>query len=119
MSFLELHRQFSWVVVAVNGLAGLWVLVAHWQHRARHRTMWPFVVAAQATIAVQVILGVLVRQVDGIEATGLHMFYGFIAFATVGIMYSYRQQVEQHRFLLYGFGGLFLMGLALRSMTLI
>ena len=119
MSVLDLHRQFAWVVVAANGLAGLWVLAVHWDPRARHVAMWPFVVAAQATIAIQVVLGVVARQVEGQEATGLHMFYGFIAFATVGIMYSYRQQVEQYRYLLYGFGGLFLMGLALRSMTLI
>ena len=119
MSLYDAHRLFSWIVVGSNGLAGLWVLAGHWVDAVRHRTMWWFVGAAQATIAIQVILGVVVRQVDSREASGLHMFYGFIAFATVGIIYSYRQQVEPWRHMLFGLGGLFLMGLALRSMTLI
>ncbi len=46
------------------------------------------------------------------------MFYGFIAAASVGIIYSYRQQLEPHRHLLYGGGGLFLMGLGIRAMVL-
>jgi hypothetical protein len=40
------------------------------------------------------------------------------ALATIGIIYSYRQQVAPHRFLLYGLGGLFLMGLALRAIVI-
>ncbi len=47
------------------------------------------------------------------------MFYGFVAFASVGIIYSYRQQLEEWTYLLYGFGGLFLMGLGLRAIYLI
>ena len=34
------------------------------------------------------------------------MFYGFVAIIAVGIIYSYRQQMEKHLYLLYGFGGL-------------
>ncbi len=119
MSILDFHRQFAWLVVALNGVAGLWVLAAHWELRVRRSAMWPFVALAQTSIAIQVLIGVAAQQVADREATGLHMFYGFVAFATVGIIYSYRQQVEQHKYLLYGLGGLFLMGLALRSMTLI
>jgi hypothetical protein len=46
------------------------------------------------------------------------MFYGFVAIITVGILYSYRQQLRRHLYLLYGFGGVFLMGLAIRAMVL-
>ena len=42
-----------------------------------------------------------------------HAFYGFVALATIGIVYSYRHQLREHLYLLYGLGGLFLMGLAL------
>lgn len=119
MSLIDLHRNLAWLVVGANGLAGLWVLVSHWRPNLQLRSMWIAVVAAQASLVFQVVLGVLVRQTTGTESTGLHMFYGFVAFATVGIMYSYRQQAEHYRLLLYGFGGLFLMGLALRSITLI
>jgi hypothetical protein len=44
------------------------------------------------------------------------MFYGFVAIIVVGLVYSYRQQMEPYRYLLYGFGGLFLMGLGIRAM---
>ncbi len=54
-------------------------------------------------------------EVD-IDPDQMHLFYGFVAVATVGIIYSYRAQLAAYRYLLYGFGGLFLMGLALRSM---
>ena len=53
-----------------------------------------------------------------LDVTGDHLFYGFVSAFSVGIIYSYRQQIEQWRYLLYGFGGLFLMGMALRSITI-
>ena len=46
------------------------------------------------------------------------MFYGFIALVGVGLLYSYRHQLAEYRYLLYGGGGLFLMGLAIRAMTI-
>jgi hypothetical protein len=67
-------------------------------------------------IFVQVALGVGLVAGEGIEAPQFHMFYGFVALITVGLIYSYRAQLARHRYLLYGFGGLFLMGLAIRAM---
>ena len=52
------------------------------------------------------------------EVAQFHAFYGFVAIATVGIVYSYRHQLEPHLYVLYGLGGLFLMGLALRAITI-
>ena len=49
------------------------------------------------------------------EAPQFHMFYGFVAFIAVGILYSYRQQLRGKVYLLYGFGGLFVMGLGIRA----
>lgn len=110
------HANFAWVVVIANGLAGAWVLAANWVEPLRVRPMWWFVVAAELTIFVQVGLGVGIVAAEDIEAPQFHMFYGFVAIITVAIIYSYRQQVSQHMYLLYGFGGLFLMGLAIRAM---
>ena len=70
---------------------------------------------AQVAIFVQVALGVGLVAGEGIEAPQFHMFYGFVALITVGLIYSYRAQLERHRYLLYGFGGLFLMGLGIRA----
>ena len=36
--------------------------------------------------------------------------------SSVAIIYSYRLQIAQYRYLLYGGGGLFLMGLGIRAM---
>lgn len=117
-ALLDVHRDFAWVVVISNALAGLWALAAHWLPRMRHRTLWWFTIAAQLTIFVQVIMGVTVQNVDDIKAPEFHLFYGFVAILVVGIIYAYRAQLEEHIYLLYGCGGLFLMGLGIRSMLL-
>ena len=65
-----------------------------------------------------VALGVAVLSIEDIEAPEFHTFYGFVALIAVGIIYSYRQQIRQHVYLLYGLGGLFLMGLGIRAMIL-
>ena len=53
---------------------------------------------------------------EKLEAPQFHMFYGFVAIIAVAIIYSYRAQMAKYRYLLYGFGGLFLMGLGIRAM---
>ena len=116
MSLRDLHVLLGWVIVGANAFAGSWALAAHWIEGLRGRALWVVVAVAQALIAVQVILGVVNMQRNDIEVDGVHLFYGFVALFTVGIVYSYRQQIERWQYLLYGFGGLFLMGLALRSM---
>ena len=113
---LEIHQSFAWVVIISNGLAGLWVLAANWIEALRTRAMWWFVIIAELTIFVQVALGVGMVAGQGIQAPKFHMFYGFVAIIAVGIIYSYRQQMEKHRYLLYGLGSLFIMGLGIRAM---
>jgi hypothetical protein len=115
---LDVHEWFAWVVVISNGLAGAWALAAHWLDPLRHPALWWFTVAAELTIFVQVGLGVGLVAGEGIEAPEMHMFYGFVAIIAVGIIYSYRQQLQPHLYLLYGFGGLFLMGLGIRAMVI-
>lgn len=115
---LDLHDLWAWVVVMGNGLAGAWCLGAHWKPRLRVRGMWAAVVFVQVTIFVQVAMGVYMVAAQGIEAPGMHMFYGFISLVTVGILYAYREQMRAQLYLLYGAGGLFLMGLGLRAMYL-
>ena len=82
----------------------------------RTRALWWFTVAAELTIFVQVILGVAAMQVDDLQPAQFHMFYGFVAIFAVAIIYSYRQQMQHRLYLLYGLGGLFLMGLGIRAM---
>ena len=114
----DAHVVVAWVVIISNALVGLWALGAHRLPALRRRELWWCTAAAELTIVAQVILGVLLVTTEDREVPQFHMFYGFVALASVGIIYSYRQQLRPHLYLLYGFGGLFLMGLAIRALVI-
>ncbi|MGH9112752.1 MAG: hypothetical protein ACRDZN_10735 [Acidimicrobiales bacterium] len=118
MELRDVHVWWAWVVVLANAGAGLWALGAHWSEPLRRRALWWFTGFAQVAIAVEVILGVVLVTSEDRDPPQFHMFYGFVALASVGIIHSYRQQLAERRYLLYGFGGLFLMGLAIRAMVI-
>lgn len=116
-SLLELHTGWAWVVIIGNGLAGLWALGAHWQPAFRMRALWWFTAFVQAAVFVQVILGVILVAAQHLQVERFHMFYGFVAVVAVAIIYSYRSQVAaRFRYLLYGGGGIFVMGLGIRAL---
>jgi hypothetical protein len=108
----------AWVVVIGNGLAGVWALAAHWYEGLRVRALWWFTATMEVLLFVQVGLGVALNADSDVELDQFHMFYGFVALASVGIVYSYGQQMKNQIYLLYGGGGLFLMGLGIRAMVL-
>ena len=112
----DIHEGLAWVMVVGNGLAGAWALAAHRADALRGRALWWFTALVQVVIAIQVTLGVGLVAGQDIEPPQFHLFYGFVALITVGIVYSYRQSLRPHRHLLYGFAGLFLMGLGIRAM---
>jgi FtsH-binding integral membrane protein len=118
MTLRTLHADFAWVVVVANALVGLWALGAHRNERFRGNALWRATLVAELTIFVEVALGVALVALQDDDVAQFHAFYGFVAVATVGIIYSYRQQIAAHRHLLYGLGGLFLMGLALRAIAI-
>ncbi len=111
----DAHRRWAWFVIVGNGLAGLWALGAHWSEPLRVRWLWWFTAVVEVAVAVQVVLGVALMNAEDRKPEQFHMFYGFVAFATVGIIYAYRAQLKDKLYLLYGGGGLFLMGLGIRA----
>ena len=116
VSLLEVHTSWSWIMIIGNGLAGLWALVAHKNIALRSRALWWFTGIAQVSVFVQVVLGVAVVNRNKIEYPAFHAFYGFVAIIAIAIIYSYRAQLKSKMYLLYGFGGLFIMGLGIRAM---
>jgi len=98
-----------------NGLAGLWALGAHWAPGLRSRALWWFTVIVEVAVFVQVAMGVAMVSGQKRQVDQFHMFYGFLGIIAVGILYSYRQQLRHRQYLLYGFGGLFVMGLGIRA----
>ena len=112
----NLHTNWAWVVIIANGLAGIWALTAHKLVALRTRALWWYTGAAQFTVFIQVILGVTMVNHDKAVFPAFHAFYGFVAIIAIAIIYSYRAQLKGRVYLLYGFGGLFIMGLGIRAM---
>jgi hypothetical protein len=115
-SVLGFHTAWAWVVIIGNGLAGVWSLAAHRFEQLRMRAMWWFIVFVQVAIFIQVVLGVWMYSKEKRAVPQFHMFYGFVGIIAVGTLYSYRQSMRHKLYLLYGFGGLFLMGLGIRAL---
>ena len=102
-------------MIVGNGLAGVWSLGANWYPWLRTRALWWFTLIVEVAIFIQVAMGVGMVAGQKLKAPQFHMFYGFVAIITVAIIYAYREQMKPYRYLLYGFGGLFLMGLGIRA----
>ena len=110
----DVHVAWAWVTITSNGLAGLWAFGAHRWQGLRTRALWWFTAAAEVAVFIQVALGVGLVSGQHIDPPKFHMFYGFVAIITVGIAYSYRQQLQKV-YLWYGAFGLFIMGLGIRA----
>ena len=116
LMLLDLHQEWTWFVIVSNGLAGLWALAAHRLAPLRSRALWWFTLLAQLTMFVQVGLGVALVNREKLEFPQFHAFYGFVGIMAIAIIFSYRNQMKHRLYLLYGFGGLFVMGLGIRAM---
>ena len=112
---LDFHKVWAYVAIAANALVGIAALVAWRVRRWRGRWLWFATIAAEAAMMLQVVVGVALVASDEYVAPRFHMFYGFVAFVTVGIAYSYRQQMRGRKELFYGLVGLFIMGLGIRA----
>lgn len=115
---LDVHDWWSWVMVASNAVVGVWALLAHRDERFRRPALWWATGVAEVTVFVQVILGVILAQGNERQGQlGFHELYGFSAAFAVAIVYSYRNQLGDKKYLLYGGGGLFIAGLGLRAIA--
>ncbi len=104
-------------MIVVGGIAGAWATAAHWVESVRSEALWALHNVFHGIVAVQVALGAIIVGFGGVDADQNHMFYGFLTFAGVGIIIGYRH-LSEYKYLLYGLGGLFVMGLAIRAMLL-
>jgi hypothetical protein len=117
VTLLAVHSVLGWALVVANAAAGVWALGAQWLQGLRIRSLWWFIAFAQSLLFAQAIVGVvLYAAIDG-PAPRIHMFYGFLTLVAVAILYGYRVPMGQRRYVLYGLGSLFIMGLGLQSMA--
>jgi len=114
----DIHSWFAYVTIGLNAIAGIYALIAWKVKGLRGRPLWIVVIVAQVAIMLQVLLGVVLVVGDDVYreiVPRFHMFYGFLIFVTVGLLYQYRSQMKGRQELLYGLGGLFIMGLGIRA----
>lgn len=111
------HEDFSWFVIVSNGMAGVWAVLAHKITSLQQRSLWWLIALAQVLVFVQVVIGIALIAGENLEVDSFHLFYGGLCVLAVGILYSYRQQLAKWRYLLYGLGELFIMGLAIRALS--
>jgi hypothetical protein len=114
----DIHHVWGYVTIVLNGLAGLYACAAWRWKSLRSRWVWIATIVAESAALLQILLGVTL--VAGDEAyrkvvPRFHMFYGFVIFITIGILYQYRRQLRGRQEMLYGLGGLFIMGLGIRA----
>jgi CHASE2 domain-containing sensor protein len=114
-ALFDFHEIWGYVAIALNALAGVIALVAWRWKPARGKYVWIVTIIAEAALMVQVLSGTILVASKDYVAPRFHMFYGFVAFLTVGIAYQYRRQMRGRREMFYGLVGLFLMGLGIRA----
>ncbi len=117
-TLFKIHRTFAWYAIGLNAAAGIYMLAA-WRFKAlRGRPVWIATIVAEVAILIQVLLGTILVAGDESYRKAVprfHMFYGFLVFITIGLLYQYRSQMKGRQELLYGLGGLFIMGLGIRA----
>ncbi len=101
---------------AAAGLSGL----AAWRLPAlQGRWVWALTGLAHIALVVQVTTGAILESSEGYQVDRIHIFYGFVAFVTVGLVLASRDQMRGRQELFFGLAGLFLMGVALRAVQVI
>ena len=111
----QFHASWGYVAIVANGLVGVAALLAWRITRIRGQWLWITIIVAEAAMMLQVLVGVILVASKDYTAPRFHMFYGFLAFLTVGLAYQYRTQMRGRREMLYGLVGLFIMGLGIRA----
>lgn len=114
-TLLGFHAWWGYVAIVANAVAGIAALVAWRLPSVRGRWVWWLTGVAEGALMLQVFVGVVLVSDDQLTVARFHMFYGFVGFVTVGLAYSYRQQMRGRLELLYGLVGLFLMGVGIRA----
>jgi hypothetical protein len=114
-ALLDFHEIWGYIAIGLNALAGLVALVAWRWKPARGKWVWILTIIAESALMLQVLVGTILVASKDYVAPRFHMFYGFVAFLTVGIAYQYRRQMRGRREMFYGLVGLFLMGLGIRA----
>lgn len=109
------HADWAWLAIVGNAVAGLIALAAWRVPRLRGRWVFGCTVAAEVALLIQVATGATLVSSKRFTVPRFHMFYGFVAFITIGIAYSSKDSMRGRLEMFYGIIGLFLMGVGIRA----
>ena len=116
---VELYEGTIWPWIVTNGLVAVWAL------RCAPRRAVPAPVAvvrhrglAQAIIAAHVLFAVIAQSKTTSSQASL-LLYGLVAFMSCGMVSFVSQRDARPAHLLYGLGGLWLMGLGIRAESVV
>jgi hypothetical protein len=107
------------VAVVANAAAGVAGLAAWQRSQRRGRWLWVATALAEGAILLQVTTGAILESSQRYRVDRFHMFYGFVAFVTVGLVLASRDQFRGRQEMVYGLVGLFLMGVCIRAIQVI
>jgi hypothetical protein len=114
-ALFDFHRVWGYVAIVANAIVGVLALIAWRVRRFRGRWLWIVTIVAESMMLLQVLVGAALVISEDYPAPRFHMFYGFLAFLTIGLAYQYRRQMRARTEMFYGLVGLFLMGLGIRA----
>ncbi len=114
----DLHTTVAFLLIFMNAIAGVWGILLDRESIKSTRFFWIAIVAAQIIVFAQAIVGVALQSKEDIEPDDFHYLYGFSMIIAIAILYGYRNTIGNKKFLLYGLGSLFIMGLGIRAMFL-
>jgi len=112
------HTIFAFVLIFSNAITGIWGVLLDKKAISNPKPFWFCIAIAQLLIFVQAILGVSLQAADDLEPRDFHYLYGFSMIIAIALLYGYKNSIGQHRFIMYGLGSFFIMGLGIRALFL-
>lgn len=94
------HRDFFPIVTALNLIAGVWGLVLLRRGRRITRNFFVAVLAGQAALAIQVVVGVVMFQTVK-PANSMHAFYGFVLLIAAVLSHAFRGEKPRRALWVY------------------
>ncbi len=114
----DLHETFAFILIFSNAAVGVWGILLDRDLLKSSKLFWGSVIAAQSLIFVQAFLGVVLQTSENLAPRDFHYLYGFSMIIAVALLYGYRAPRGKHKFLMYGVGSFFIMGLGIRALFL-
>jgi len=114
----DLHTTVAFLLIFMNAIAGVWGILLDRKSIKSTRLFWVTIVATQIVVFVQATVGVALQSDENLEPDDFHYLYGFSMIIAIALLYGYRNTIGNKKFLLYGLGSFFIMGLGIRAMFL-